>query len=322
MKKALITMAVLAVAGIMASCQKDGAYSPKNKISKVYYEYDSLVDGVSSHTDKHLTEVWNWTDDKLDSINHMYADGTDISYVESYTYDGKHISLVEQHYPGYTEPFSKTVFTYDGNKLTQVENFSGSYLTSTYTFTHKAGKISQIDVTYPSGSNYDYKSVPTVVRMMTAEVMPEEMMNKAFSRAKASTTRTLSIKLSYLGSNVSKVDYSTIYTTVDNGMETVETRTTTTKYEYDGKSNPYYEMMGGLSPIYLSKNNVKKETYTSSESVTEDGELVEETNYLKEHVTEYTYTYDGSKPTMQSGKRTEVMGNRTDTYTKTYYYEY
>lgn len=322
MKKALFTMAVLAMVGLMVSCQKDGVFSPKNKVSKIYREYQEIRDGQTVNSmSKTLYNVWNWQDDKLVSIDYM--SGGQVSYTETYTYDGDHIVSAACTYEGSTEVFSNQVMTYDGSKLVKIEYFSRGTLTSTYTFTHKAGKIVQMDITYPEGTSDPYldKSMPAMVRMMMPDMHTADIIERTASKA-ITYTYSMTYKFSYKGSNVSKIEIADIRTRTENNIEEVYTDTEIIEYSYDGKSNPFYELISSSGPQVLSKNNVLQASETSKTTRTENGELVQESNYLKPNVTDYTYTYEGDKPTVQTGTNTYTSGSTTYSYITTMYYEY
>lgn len=324
MKRIAFSIALLAVASFMVSCQKDGVYSPKNKVSKIYYEYRNVENGRVDSQQKRLKEVWNWEDDKLTSVNYMSNDGSSIIYTDTYTYDGNRIASVSRSYEGSSEIISNQIFKYDGNDLTEVANFWYDRLVSTYTFIHKSGKITQMDVTYPEGgkSGYD-QAMPEVLRMMFPDPLTADMVERYLEHAaKSDMVKSMSYVFTYKGSNVSKMEVLNIMTEIDDGIEYVSTGSSTEEFMYGNKSNPYYGLITDVSASSLSKNNVTKASVTTRYTETEAGELVMETNYPKPQVTTYTYTYDGSKATMQSGTYEWTEGSYSNSQTTTYYYEY
>lgn len=324
MKRIALSIALLAMAGFMVSCQKDGVYSPKNKVSKIYYEYRNVENGMVDSQQKRLKEVWNWEDDKLTSVNYMSNDGSSIIYIDTYSYDGNRLASVSRSYEGSSEIISNQIFKYDGNDLIEVTRFIYDRLVSTFTFTHKSGKIIQMDVTYPEGgkSSHD-QNMPEVLRMMFPDPLTADMVERSLEHAsKSDRVKSMSYIFTYKGSNVSKMEVLNITTEFDDGIEYVSTGSSTTEYTYGKKLNPFYGFFIEVSDASLSKNNVTKASVTTGYTETEAGELVMETSYPKPKVATYTYTYDGSKATMQSGTYEWTEGSYTNSQTTTYYYEY
>ena len=75
MKRNLLIAAIALLAVAFVSCQKDGVYKPKKKISQIsrsWVETDSYEDAEGKHNestevDPFVAEVWNWADKTVES---------------------------------------------------------------------------------------------------------------------------------------------------------------------------------------------------------------------------------------------------------------
>ena len=304
MKKLTLLVAVLALGIFFVSCNKEGQFTPKNKIDRICYSdsykyevYDNGYWNIQSqgNTPKYVKEIWNWDSKLLRSISYYNTDG-DLRYTESYEYDGKRLNSISWGSAG------RYTFTYDKGKISSIDGYDGTEKMVSYVFTHKGSKISEIAVT-----NYDAKKgalIPSnALRffihssdMKTFEVM----MAKIADRMNTKDIATYTINLEWDGNNISKMTY------LDGSYkETVE-------YKYDDKVNPYY----GLFDIseydgvqVLSKNNVTR--YVADDSDNDHWE------------NDYVYTYDGKVPTMQTSTYVHNFGNEFRYSSSTIvYYEY
>ena len=107
MKKISLFLTLMALITLISSCDRieDGAYSPKEKISKIYS--DDMDGG------KELEAVWNWNKKQLQSIDYYWNDI--INYSEYYTYnnDGRIESIID------TDNEEKIKYEYDDKKLSK-----------------------------------------------------------------------------------------------------------------------------------------------------------------------------------------------------------
>lgn len=283
MKKITLLVAVMALGLFFVSCNKEGQFTPKNKIDRVCYSdsykyevYDNGYWNVQSQgsTSKYVKEIWNWDGKLLKSISYYNEDG-DLRYTENYEYDGKRLVSISWGSAG------RYTFTYNNGKITSIDGYEGTEKMVSYVFAHKGGKITEIKVT-----NYDAKkgaSIPTAANALrffihSADMQSfDEMMARMAAKMTAKDIDSYIIQLDWDGSNISEMTYLE-----GSYKETIE-------YKYDNKVNPYY----GLFDIseydgiqILSKNNVTR--YVADDSDNSHWE------------NDYVYTYDGKVPTMQT----------------------
>lgn len=268
---------------VASSCNKveDGAYSPKEKISKIY---EDSWDG-----EKMLSSVWNWDGKKLKSIDYYWND--QIEYTEYYTYnkDGRIESVVDQ---GYDEAIR---YEYDGNYLSKAAYYEDGELCYEYDFVYDENKISEIG--YIIDSDYLYKKSSKKMRFEPLSViLPQVDMSKVEKLAReANVVRgfdvRIPIKLEWDGDNVSKMS---MLLTVDEytvGM--------TMEYKFDDKINPLKNFLT-LYPeesinYTFCKNNVVEMTMTEFEGTDVDTEKV----FI-------VYEYDGKYPIVMNADGDKV----------------
>lgn len=304
MKKITLLVAVLALGLFFVSCNKEGQFTPKNKIDRVCYsgtyKYEVYSDGYwstqnNSNTSKYIQEIWNWDGKLLKSITYYNSDG-EMSYTENYEYDGKRLVSISWGSAG------RYTINYEKGKISSIEAYDGTVKMFSADFTHENGKITNIRCT-----DYDNKSsvnaLPlNVFRFFIPEASMESIaMSLAKIHEKATTKDIYSydIKIEWDGKNVSKVTWEEGAYWESN------------EYTYDNKLNPYAGLFDldefGVTEI-LSKNNVTRRVYRDSD------------NDYKER--DYIYTYDGKVPTMQTCSYTNTYDNYRYSYTDIYYYEY
>ena len=81
MKNLIFVATAILLAFAFTSCEKDGQYKPKERISKVY--------SLTPHSpEKHLECVWTWDDKKLSKIDYLFWNG-DLDWTETFKYDSK-----------------------------------------------------------------------------------------------------------------------------------------------------------------------------------------------------------------------------------------
>ena len=267
----LLTLALLIIA--FSSCDKveDGAYSPKEKISKIYFQ--SNYSG-----EKELDEVWNWDDKQLKSIDY-YLDGGYCTEHYSYNKDGRIEAVLDF---GYEEVVQ---YEYDGKKLSKAYYYDCGELSYEYDFIYDGKKISEIGLTINEDEFYKKDSHKLRVDPLSM-IVPELDVVKVKKLAKKANlskdvTYRIPIKLEWDGDNISKMSMDIEIEGFTVGMKM--------EYKYDDKLNPYKNIL----TLYLeetlnyefSKNNVTEITITDiygPESIT-DTEV-------------YSYTYDGQYP--------------------------
>ncbi len=302
MKKITLTAMVLAVACMFAACTKEGVYTPKEKISKVYESSSTTYSGGdysnTETTAKHMTESWTW-DGKLISSITTYDNDGGIDGLTTFTYDGKQLTEIKQG-------TNVSKLTYDGSKLQKIESYNGNELQSTITVIHDGKKIVQLEFESYDNDKKDAKAIAFMQTIMKV-VMPvyTEKTSEMFKSVATKGTEKYTMDIVWDGKNVSKVTMTT-----NEGTAVIN-------YTYDEMNNPYQGFVFALADPseYGSKNNVVSETST----ITYDGETTSST-------TKYTYEYDGKWPTQQTSTSTstyDILGTTyTYSYTEVTYFEY
>jgi len=301
MKTFKIITLIAAIGLFFFSCNKEGQYSPKNKIDKIYYSETRIheeFDGntwVTMHTDStyRLKEDWEWDGAKLKSISYYNSLG-DLNTVENYIYDGKRLSSIK-----WSDDFYCS-FHYKHGKIDSINYYYGPYLMESYVVTHTSGKISQITLnecygskgmTSPYAMNVFRFLIPNA-NMESLNKMMSDMRNKMDTKGEASFT----MQFEWSGHNIQKMTY--IYDSHNSDVF---------ELEYDNKRNPYYGLIDmeefGEKP-FLSKNNITLERSGNNNQ------------------TVFTYTYDGDYPVTQSYSYTEGYGDSRNLYTTTLFFEY
>ena len=301
MKTFKIVTLIAAIGLFLVSCNKEGQYSPKKKIDRIYYsevrthEENDENTGTTTHTDStyRLKEDWDWDGAKLKSISYYNSLG-DLSTVENYIYDGKRLSSIKWSEEVYC------TFHYNHGKIDSINYYYGSNLMESYAITHTGGKISQISLIEGYGSKgmsspYAMNAFRFLIPNANMESFTK-MMSCMRSKMGTKGEATFIIQFEWSGRNIHKMTY--IHDS--SNSETFE-------FEYDNKRNPYYglfDMEEFADKPFLSKNNITHETNADHVTQSEFG---------------YTYTYDGDYPATQSCSYTDVFG---DHYTPTLFFEY
>ena len=146
---------VCAVVFGFTSCNKDGVYKPKEKIEKIYVQYEGQ--------DKVLTETWDWEDNLLKSIKHADTDPIgDNSYTETFTYDKKQVKSISDG--TYT-----MTYNYDGRYFDNIKVTEGSDEVGTMTFSHDGKLISKIDITLNDDDFMKSRMAESAMRFIAPE---------------------------------------------------------------------------------------------------------------------------------------------------------
>ena len=275
----LVKISILLLIGIfcLSSCQKDGVFNPKKKISKISIQIEGEKEIV-------VTEVWTWDKDKL--MGNGYA---------KFEYDGEQLSKIVLN------PYTYTKCIYKGNKLDKMETYStyGSYntLVSANIFEYKGSKMSKIIVEdySPNNKSTEVKTI-NPLQFVLPQQLSEGIMEHIQMEKDEKGTSSYTISLTWNKDNIEKM----VTEKKSNGTLITQTKA----YTYDNKKNPFY---GLLYPNPTSsKNNVIKETSTSSEGKTQYTESV------------YSYTYKDNYPI----ERKTTINTAIGPYTLIQYYEY
>lgn len=249
-------IAVFVTALAFTSCEKEGQYVPKQKISEIkHVRYHELPDGTTISNNEH--EVWTWNGKVLSYIDYYNAKeertGTTL-----FRYD-KDNRIVEINYGSTTAKFD-----YDDNVIDEIEvvNENGSTV-GKFDLEHKGKTVISIDVTLN-----DSKSMASLPFNPLSFFMPENAADKVLESSCAKGTTH--VVLTWTGKNVTAMELSGSYNI-------------SYKWTYDDKNNPYkglFDMEGLNMDVIFSANNVVRQVLTEGGST---------------YTTEYTYTYDGKK---------------------------
>ena len=289
LKPAAILLGVLVLTSL-SSCkkeEKEGVYTPKMKIQRVYYS--------STYTEKYLSESWNWDGKLLKSIDHYWSGGS-LSWTEDFTYESKRLVRVDDYVNS-----EYVTYSYDGNHLKSAEYYYKSSLASSTAYTYDNGKLSKMVVTdYGSKKSKKDSHLQNSVLPFQSEVV--EVVSKFMAKASANRTEkdidVFTLQFTWDGDNVSKITV------------TLEGYLASAALQYDSKNNPlkgFHNLYSDIDEVEgmlnWSKNNVTKMIVTES-----DGE---------NEVIDYTYQYnDNDYPTMA------IQRYADEAYQITKYFDY
>lgn len=331
MKKTALVTTLLAAVCLFAACsEKEGVYSPKKQISKIYesstsiYGWLDVENNVWSYdtntSPKALSEEWTWDGGKLSKIVFYETanvnEKSDVSDVVTFSYDGKQMTRIQ----GYDEYMT---ITYDGNNLKQAQLFDveDNTLRATFDFVRDGKKITKINVTADM-DDMDMKQarVSRIEQTLFRSILPTvgqadraaAAVSKAMKNSGSKVNMTVSLNLTWEGDNVTKVTMSAM------GASVIGT------YTFDNKNNPYQNFLFGMAGllddgtmVFLNENNVVK-------SVNEMRMSFMGQEFTETDVMNYSYTYDGNWPLTQTatndyGNESEGYSNHSETVT---YFEY
>ena len=307
MRNLLFVATAILLALAFTSCEKDGQYKPKERISKVYRSYSS---------EKRLACTWTWNDDKLSRIDYYTPNGEQI-WSENFYYDNKNrIEKVEV-----PETNEIVEYKYEGNKLAGLSYYCEEDLVQTASISYGKGKMSKMDMIV-----YDTR-YPEKSRL---SLIPKEIKN-AISPKNSNIDYAVTVELTWDGDNISQNKITSTTSGTGAGFngdyytyEYSRTATVEYNYTYDNKINPLKGLWNLNSMIdeeyvisvhLFSKNNMTSSTYTFTETETNITTGETETDSYT-HGINYSIAYDGKYPT-------EIMETEQgDSFTITTYYEY
>ena len=276
----IITLLVVAMTLMFASCTKDGVYKPKKKISKIYETV-----ATDPNPEKVLKETWTWDGKLLSKID--YKDGD----VAKFVYEKKQLKSIESG-------DSRIEMSYD-SKGKYIENFKLYYkneLQATYTFEHgDKNLISGYTVEYEGGliDKNSSRLVENVFRFLVPEISADGAAEYIMVASNNLKGNKYTVSLTYDGKNV-------IGKVAKNGDATINYT-----YTYTDYLNPFYGLLDTEVDNGLSKNAVSSCVRTASG--------MPDYNYA------YTYKADGKVPTQVTENMTWVlsMGSTTTSHTET-----
>lgn len=277
----LLGMLVLAS---LSSCTKEGVYTPKKKIQRVYYS--------STYTDKYLSQSWDWDGKLLEAINHY--SGGNLSWTENFSYDGNRLVRIDDYLSS-----EYITYAYDGKQLKSADYYYKGNLELSTAYTYANGKLSKMVITeYGSKKSEKDRRLQNMNMPFQSEVV--EVVSKFMAKAAASRMEKdfyiVSLQFTWDGDNVSKM------------IENEDGIMRTVTLQYDTKINPlkgFHNLFSDVDGDFLnwSKNNVTKMIVARS------GE--------DNHVITFTYQYNSDDyPTMV------IQRDADEDYQYTTYYDY
>ena len=269
----LLGMVVLAS---MTSCtkeEKDGVYTPKKKIQKVYVS--------STDSEKYLNQSWDWDGGMLKAINH-YDSGKNLMWTETFSYDGNRLVRVDDsNGPEYT------IYDYDGKKLKSANYYVGSELEATATYSYNDGKLNKIVLTgYEDAKSARERKLQSSYLPFSTEILEviDKIRSSIVEPSLGKENDVMELQFSWSGDNVSEI------------VATFEEEIQTVTFQYDSKNNPHKGFLGVYSfdpgeeiqegYMFMSKNNITKVTLCMDDE-------------KEEIIINFTYQYDRNDyPTM------------------------
>ena len=276
---------MLVVVLAFSSCEKEGVFNPKRKISKI--TTTTTYEAAHIEPDSH-SETWNWGKKTLESIE--FGNGN----ILKFEYDKKN-RISKSYYAN--EANVVLNYSYDGNELSKIELHGAGKVWLKMEFEYSKSKISKITYTeYNFNEESNQKQMRALSLFIPQHVCENiERFHKTAvqkNSSKATDDYILTIELTWENGNISKEVY------IEDGGDS-----STCTYKYDNNKNPFrgYEIGDLNLTTSLSENNVTSYFYT----IEQEGNGPEYT---------YTYSYDKGWPTEKIEKKSN--------YTTTTRYEY
>ena len=304
MKKLLL--ALVALTFLFSACNKEGVYTPKKKLSTVYYQ-------KAGSEQKDLYEEYLWNGNKLASriskgslINQYF---NDVELVP--TYDGKRVVRVDEKVSGdYVDYF------YEGKLLTKLVYHSGN-MTAEAMVEHKDGKISR--VFFPKAKATGEDVIAKLMRVFVPQEQIQDMHKVLKQNSKSLAAVDAEVLWTWDGDNVVEI-VSNLY---DEEDDEIPVTNYVAKLSHDNNLNPYAiswadfgselqiaQQSYGCTYFTLSKNNIVRIEHTNTITMSFLPEPI-----VQQFVEEIAYEYDGKYP---------VKATRTEEGNVEYtlYYEY
>lgn len=278
------------VAFAFNSCQKDGVYKPKKKISKIYTSEDG--------GDRILQETWKWDGKVLTAI---VLNDDDVTI--NFNYDKKQLESL-------TAGDERIIYSYEGKLLESITWMSDNEEVASYTFKHDGKFITGVDAVIDNGFMKNSRLLDVAFRGIDPTIAETQVAQFKACQAEA--------KGLYKYSDVYEYDHKNLVTLKrhDNNNNDF-----TYTYTYSDNLNPFYHLLtpeglgDDVTGYGLSKNAVASYHY--------------EDTYISTRVIDMEVTFpklDGKYPVEETRteKTTHTVGNLTNIYTNvtTYYYEY
>lgn len=307
MKKSITKLLTLSFIFLFClnSCQKDGVYKPKKKISRVVTKAELIYDGFTNVTTS-FAENWVWENNQLFYIQ-------DDNGLSEFFYEENKISKI-------INDGQIIYFYYQNSRLESIEINSFGRKVYFIVEERENGKITKFrtesDDYFERGKTStdllaSFEEVTPLLRLFLADpivdVLRKEYMTRYHDFAESKGKVYAEVELTYDGNNVvkQKISYS---------EEVVDEDQATYIFIYDDKKNPYYHSLYHLifgaeasMGLVFSENNILSYYEESS----------------PEDKVTYQYTYSGDWPQTQSFSEEFDSGYYMYTYIfrKTFSYE-
>jgi len=291
MKKTIKFVAMLLVGVLMfASCQKEGQYLPKKKITRIDHVATMDISGTPT-TIVNEYETWEWSGKLLTKITYYRSNDEVVGFITP-QYDSK--KRIESFHSEMESTIFDYVVTYDGKNLMKITCYdSNNELVSEYQFTKEDGQV--MTITYETFNEEVAKcdKVNPVNLILPSEVV-ENLQPSKGKRVNVNT-------LTWDGKNLASMK------TVVDGDETSYIEYTWT---YDNCINPKQGLFSqpGFAEFF--------KLYSANNALT--NKVVTHSNNLNLTIdSEYAYEYEDEYPVKQTWTATS-MGleiNHTTTYT-------
>ena len=299
------------------SCEKDDAYNPKRKISKIYadvkhstieWDEDDMPTVTETFRPKQLIQSWTWDNDKLSKVDFYDTEdengqSQEPTNTSSFFYDNNKLVKIEKSDGAYSN------ILYDGDILDKIESYYDTQLLQTVTFSYDKKKISKIHIVIPIS---DDKKMKRELLSTLSTFIPKEVVSIMAKKgiAKSSGETALDIYYTYKGDNISKM----VCEAKENGLLFNNLKLTVNYLSYDTKHNPFYKKLGTDVNIESSTEMavVQPKNNPLEVKMLLEGDLF---GIIPQAITaKYSYTYDKGFPTV-----VEVKVNDYSDVLKQYY---
>lgn len=293
MKKRLFSMSMIAILSlaVFTSCNKEGVYNPKKKISSIAYTEKEYLLGNLVHEDSYMREDWKWDGKKLSQVLYTYSyDYIDIENENiTFKYDGKQVIEINCNGTIYSLSYKK-------NKIDEItySTFHYDYVVSVDE--RDDDKITKMTTTYTRKNSGDKKAMEKELKNMTnllsllgADIL-RIPIEKSFEKNK-----------NFIHESKGQVDQICHFEYDDDnlvkfrmewgGLEDI------ILYTYDNKTNPFYGCPNISEEYFLTLFSFSKNNPTSI-IIDEDAIVVEneyDGNWLKKQtflINDAIYKYE------------------------------
>ena len=337
-----IVSAVLLLAAVSCTKEKEGVYNPSLKISSIYQDYNVYHGSeLEWNIPKYLAEQWVWKENRLERIRYFdtetYGDVDSICapvllYTQDFTYDNKNrLTRADVVFSDFGLTYKDSSFSiyatyeYDGKYLKNINLYENGVLALGYEFTHDGSTISAITVIINGGELFtEYGRILDRINPLRFVLAPEvaeralsatqDCAKKINSKGESKSIYAVTFNTEWDSDNLTR-----LLTDKDNMMGLFSLEFT---FTYDTYTNPYYGLFDASGAF--SSANIVPFMAMGRNNVTA---MTMKENLMGENISEtvtYTYTYNKSGvPETKSMEETDdTLGSDSYRYVTTYYYQY